>query len=211
MPKLKCTGCKQRFDRDSMVKLPAGNFHSIDCATQYSQASVQRSRAKQLAKTKRDDKKSHTQAKKRIKDNDRSFQINKTQTIFNKWVRCRDINLPCISCNRLDSEILYSGIGGKWDCGHYKTRGAYPELRFEPLNAHKQCKKCNGGSGKYSRKGRSVKEGYDIGLLAKIGQEAFDWVNGPHELKRYTIDDLRLIQAEYKAKTKEIEDEHISS
>ena len=191
MPKLKCTGCKQRFDRDSMIKLPAGNFHSIDCATQYSQASVQRSRAKQLAKTKRDDKKSHTQAKKRIKDNDRSFQLKKTQQIFNRYIRLLDNALPCISsCGE--------PFRAKFDAGHYRSVGANPELRFNELNNNGQCVRCN-------QHLSANLINYRIGLVTRIGREKVEWVEGFHELKRYTIDDLKLIQAEYKDKTKLLE------
>lgn len=149
-------------------------------------------------------RKQHTKAKRELKDNDRSFQIKKTQKIFNKYIRLRDFSEVCISCGRGDLDIEYSGVGGKWDCGHYKTRGAFPELRFEPINAHKQCKRCNGGSGNYSRKDRTVMEEYGIGLLAKIGQEKFDWLNGPHDAKKYTIEELKEIQELYKRKIKEL-------
>ena len=78
-------------------------------------------------------------------------------------------------------------------------------MRFDERNAHKQCKKCNGGSGKYSRKDRSVKEGYDIGLLERVGQETFDWLNGPHAAKNYTLDNLKTIERWYKRKLKRLE------
>lgn len=188
--KLKCTGCKERFEKEGMIKLPAGNFHSIECATRYSQHSVQRSRDKQLAKTNRDDKKSHTKAKKRLNDNDRSFQIKKTQHIFNKYIRLRDRDLPCISCNRLHD--------GQYHAGHYRTVGGNPELRFDPRNCYKQCAPCNN-----HLSGNLVK--YRINLVAIFGMSLIGYLEGPHELKRYTIDDLKLIQAEYGAKVKVLE------
>ena len=159
------------------------------------------------ADTRKKEKSKHTKAKKDIKDEDRSFQIEKTQRVFNAYVRLRDSRMPCISCARADEEIDYSGVGGKWDCGHYKTRGAYPELRFDERNASKQCKKCNGGSGKYSRKARSVKEGFDIGLLERYGQDRLDWLNGPHEPKRYTLSNLKTLQRWFNRKTKRLKKE----
>ena len=131
--------------------------------------------------------------------------IEEAQTEFNAFIRERDKDLPCISCGRVEVEWTR---GGSWDCGHYKTRGAYPELRFDERNAAKQCKKCNGGSGKYSRKDRSVKEGFDIGMRERYGQERLDWLNGPHEPKRYTVKDLKVIQRWYKRKTKRLENEN---
>ena len=195
--KYRCTGCKEYFPKPA-IAINAGKFHSIECATSYAQEKS----AKLKATTA---KKKHTKAKKDIKDEDRSFQIDKTQRVFNAYVRLRDSCMPCISCARADEEIDYSGVGGKWDCGHYKTRGAYPELRFDERNASKQCKKCNGGSGKYSRKARSVKEGFDIGLLERYGQDRLDWLNGPHEPKRYTIANLVTLQKWYKRKIKRME------
>ncbi len=65
------------------------------------------------------------------------------QKAFNAYIRARDAGLPCISCGETNPPDLH---GGQWDCGHFKTVGAYPELRFEERNAHKQCKSCNAGS-----------------------------------------------------------------
>jgi hypothetical protein len=71
------------------------------------------------------------------------------QQAFNAYIRARDADLPCISCGETNPPDLH---GGQWDCGHFKTVGANPELRFEERNAHKQCKSCNAGAGKYTAK-----------------------------------------------------------
>ena len=83
----------------------------------------------------------------------------KVQVKFNAYIRERDKGLPCISCSRMDHEITELGRpGGNWDAGHYRSRGASPELRFEPLNCHRQCKSCNGGAGQYTRKDHTVQK-----------------------------------------------------
>ena len=192
MASLKCCGCKERFEKVGMIKLPGGNFHSIECATQYSQVVTKRSRDRQIAKTKRDDKKSHTQAKKRLNDNDRSFQLKKTQQIFNRYIRIRDRDRGCISC--------CEPFRDKFDAGHYRSVGANPELRFNELNNHGQCVRCN-------QHLSANLISYRIGLVGRIGADKVDWVEGFHELKRYTIDDLKIIQDEYKTKTKKLEDD----
>ena len=126
----------------------------------------------------------------------------KAQTLaFNPYIRLRDINEPCISCGRYDHEIDEKLTGGKWDAGHYLSRGASLELRFNPLNCHKQCKSCNAGSGKFSKKSRTVGEDYTINLILKIGQNQVDWLNGPHSSKKYTIENLKTIQKWFKRKT----------
>ena len=195
--KFRCTGCREYFPSTEKIKIHRGSFHSYECATEHGQRKAKKEKVVK-------EKKAHTQAKNKLKDEDRGFQVDKTQRVFNAYVRLRDSCMPCISCARADEEIDYSGVGGKWDCGHYKTRGAYPELRFDERNASKQCKKCNGGSGKYSRKARSVKEGFDIGLLERYGQDRLDWLNGPHEPKRYTIANLKTLQHWYSRKTKRL-------
>jgi len=128
--------------------------------------------------------------------------IADAQVFFNRYIRLRDGELPCISCGRVKVEWTR---GGEWDCGHYKSRGAFPELRFEELNAHKQCKSCNGGSAKFAKKGHTVGQDYEDNLIKKIGPENVEWLNGPHEPKKYTIEDLKELKKTYQDKIKAIE------
>ncbi|MBC2660095.1 recombination protein NinG [Pseudomonas sp. MSSRFD41] len=126
-------------------------------------------------------------AKERVKP--RSQYMREAQAAFNAWVRERDAKLPCISCGRHHQ--------GKYDAGHYRTVGSNPALRFEPLNCHKQCVPCN-----QHKSGDIVN--YRINLVQRIGVEAVEWLEGPHEPKKYTIEDLKAITAEYRAKTREL-------
>lgn len=121
----------------------------------------------------------------------RADYVREAQAVFNRWVRLRDEALPCISCGRHHQ--------GKYDAGHYRTTAACPELRFDPLNVHKQCSPCN-----TQLSGNIV--AYRLGLIRRIGEESVDWLEGPHEAKRYTIDDLKAIKAEYQAKIKALEE-----
>lgn len=127
-------------------------------------------------------------AKEKIKT--RAEHMKDAQTAFNAWVRARDAGLPCISCGTT-SDIQYAA-------GHFRSAGGHPELRFEPLNVHLQCNRnCN-----------MAKSGnlgpYRIELIKRIGQEKVDWLEGPHEPKRYTIDDLKAIKAHYRALAREL-------
>lgn len=126
-------------------------------------------------------------AKERIKP--KGQYMREAQTAFNAWVRERDAKLPCISCGRFHE--------GQWHAGHYRTVGSSPELRFEPLNIHKQCAPCNN-----HKSGDIVN--YRIELVKRIGAELVEWLEGPHEAKRYTIEDLKAITAEYRSKTREL-------
>lgn len=126
-------------------------------------------------------------AKEKVKT--RAEYMKDAQTAFNAWVRERDSKLPCISCGRHHQ--------GKYDAGHYRTVGSNPALRFEPLNCHRQCSPCN------THKSGDIVN-YRIELVRRIGAELVEWLEGPHEAKRYTIEDLKAITAEYRAKTREL-------
>jgi hypothetical protein len=41
-------------------------------------------------------------------------------------------------------------------------------------------------------------------LVKRIGADKVDWLEGPHEPQRYTIEQLQAIKAEYRAKTREL-------
>lgn len=124
-------------------------------------------------------------AKERIKP--KGQYMREAQAAFNAWIRARDAAQPCISCGRHHD--------GKYDAGHYRTVGSNPALRFEPLNCHKQCVPCN-----QHKSGDIVN--YRISLVVRIGQDKVEWLEGPHEPQRYTIDDLKEIKARYKAMLK---------
>jgi hypothetical protein len=200
----KCTGCGERFPPGELISVPAGKFHSWECATKYATDKKNKKTIKEVAdKVKRNDIK-----KRKEKLKPPSKWLSEAQKWFNKFIRLRDKDDLCISCNRTIKQIQGNDnwkVGGAWDCGHYLTRGAHPELRFEELNAHKQCKSCNGGSGNFSSKSKTVGEKYRVKLIKKIGIENVEWIEGPHEPKKYTIDDLKEIIATYKAKCKELE------
>lgn len=119
----------------------------------------------------------------------RADHMREVQAAFNEWVRLRDADLPCVSCGRHHE--------GQYHSGHYRTVGGNPELRFEPLNAWKQCAPCNN-----HKSGDIVN--YRIELIKRIGVEKVDWLEGPHEPKRYTVEDLKAIKADYRAKSREL-------
>ncbi len=121
-----------------------------------------------------------------------------TQTVFNKYIRERDKGLGCISCGSHAHMMGGSGLGGVWDAGHFRSVGSAPELRLEPKNVNGQCRSCNGF------KGGMPKE-YAQGIVARYGQERLDWLEGHHEAKHYTIDDLEQIRKKYARLTRELE------
>lgn len=201
--KKRCKQCKKYFPAESMKTFPVGTFCTTECAMIFAKDKGNQKRAHERAR--KEERKELRKAKERLKT--RSQWLGEAQEAFNRYIRLRDRDDLCISCDRTLEQIEGSDgwkPGGAWDCGHYKTRGAFPELRFEELNAHKQCKSCNGGSGKYSKKDREVIERYRKKLIKKIGVEKVEWLEGPHKPKKYTIEGLKDIKAYYMAKCKEL-------
>lgn len=112
------------------------------------------------------------------------------------------IGSGCISCGKSQAEIEAAQgwkTGGAWDGGHFLGKGARPELRLEEKNIWLQCKGCNGGSAKYARKGESVRNGFRMGLIERIGLEAVEALEADHRPRKYTIEELKQITAHYRA------------
>ncbi|MCP4492501.1 MAG: recombination protein NinG, partial [Gammaproteobacteria bacterium] len=41
-------------------------------------------------------------------------------------------------------------------------------------------------------------------LVKKIGQDRVDWLEGKHEVRKYTCEDLKEVELKYKQKLKEL-------
>lgn len=117
----------------------------------------------------------------------RGEHIAEAQKEFNAYIRERDRNLSCISCGRFHQ--------GQWHAGHYRTTAAAPELRFHEDNVHKQCAPCN-----HDLSGNIVE--YRKGLAEKIGEEKVAWLEGKHEQKKYTFEELKDLKKTYREKTR---------
>jgi hypothetical protein len=82
----------------------------------------------------------------------------KAQLIFNEYIRLRDKDLPCISCD-LPKETKQAG--------HYYPTQGYDGLRFDAVNCNGECAGCNCFD-------ESHLIGYGENLLDRVGQVEFD-------------------------------------
>ncbi len=119
----------------------------------------------------------------------RSQWLREAQAAFNKVIRLRDAKLPCVSCLRFHD--------GSYDAGHYRTVGSSPALRFDEANVHRQCVPCN-----QHLHGNTV--AYRAELLRRVGPAEVDRIEGPHDPKKYTVDDLREIRDRYRSLAREM-------
>ena len=172
----KCKVCKADYVPQKMGQ----RVCSPECAL--SLAVSQRGKAEKVARVKE-----RRADKEKLKT--RSDWMREAQAAFNLFIRLRDADEPCISCGRHHT--------GQYHAGHFLSVGARPELRFEERNVHKQCSACNNHLA-----GNIVL--YRKALFSKIEAGGVDWLEGPHEPKKYTIDDLKQIKVTYTAKVKEL-------
>lgn len=163
---------------------------SPDCAVAIARGRQEKKR-KELAQVERREIKVR---KEKLKS--RADHLREAQAAVNEYVRLRDAHLPCISCDSTpnDHDLI---TGSRWDAGHYRSVGACPELRFEPLNIHRQCVKCN-----RNLSGNAVE--YRIRLVQRIGADKVTWIEGPHPARKYTVEEIKAIKIEYRAKTREL-------
>ena len=180
MGKLKtCKVCKDKFTQQR----PLQSVCSHECS--FTLITLAKTKAERIAT--QESRKTIRLQKEKLKT--RSEHAKETQAAFNEYIRLRDIHLPCISCGRYHD--------GQYHAGHYRTVGAHPELRFEELNVHKQCSVCN------NHKSGNIVE-YRINLAKKIGLDKLEWLEGNHEQKRYSVEELKAIKEKYKCLTKQI-------
>lgn len=168
-----CGGEYKRRNMGHVVCCP------MPCGVEYHR---QKERKKQ-EKAERADTKRRKEALKSL-----SEWLKEAQEWCNRYIRLRDHGQPCISCGTVKSS--------KWDAGHYRTVAAAPELRFHPMNIHKQCGwNCN------TNKSGNVVE-YRIELVKRIGKKNVEWLEGPHELQHLRIEDAKEIKVYFQEQCK---------
>ena len=91
----------------------------------------------------------------------------KAQDIFNKWIRMRDYDQRCISCN-----------GPVEQAGHYFSSGHYSALTFNEMNVNGQCVRCN-----CFIHGNLIH--YRIGLVLKYGEKIVKELEKQSEVRTY--------------------------
>ena len=145
--------------------------------------------AQKKAKEKREYAKETRRRRAVMNNNDRRWLMTRCHFYFHEYIQLRDAPEPCIDCG------LFAVAG--WQAGHFKTQGAYPELRFHWANVAKQCSQCN----KHGLHGTAR---YRMNLVKKIGEDMVRFLEGPHQAQKLTIEDMRDIIQWFKDQTKQL-------
>lgn len=183
----KCKQCKEWFQPTRPIQPCCGFNCELKHATEHAKKKADDRELQERNRIKKEAREAR-KAKRDYMDNDRSHQLKLTQAVFNAWIRFRDEGEPCNSCGR--------STGCKMNAGHFLSVGSSPELRFHPLNCNIQCEHCN------VYKSGNIAE-YKPRLIEKIGLANVEWLEGPHEPKKYTCEQLREIRAFYAKLTRD--------
>ena len=178
----KCRICKQEFNPCRPLQVVCSPI----CALQLSE----QDRVKKYNKEQKAIRKQTKQELEKFKT--RSEWIKQAQVAFNSYIRYRDKDQTCICCGK---RLNDPAIGGGFDCGHYRSTGSAPHLRFTEANAHGQTKHCNRWRG-----GRAVD--YRLGLIARIGLQAVEDLESDQTPRKWTISELQEIIRIYRDKLK---------
>jgi hypothetical protein len=171
--KRRCAICREQFTPRSMTHKAC----KPECAVALGQQLNQKRERK-------------ADAERRARLKTRREWMAETQVAFNAYRRevCRLAGYGCICCG---APLDWSG--NNVDAGHYRSVGSAPHLRFIENNVWAQTKKCN-------RFGAGRAVDYRLGLIARIGLEAVEALEADDAPRKHTIEELRTIRDEYRAK-----------
>ena len=125
--------------------------------------------------------------KKEFKENDKSTLLKLAQSVVNKYIRLRDLNKPCISCEHIGERQIHAG--------HYRPMGNNQQLRFYTLNIFAQCSICNNYlSGNLAE--------YRLNLIKKIGLSKVEEIEANQERGNYSVEYLQRLIKVFRKKIK---------
>ena len=198
--KRKCKNCGERV-RDYIV-LNNVAYCSFESAVQYGN----KNKAKGAEIVRKASDKKHAARKKEFKLSDITHQHKLTQASFNrlrvlqekKWFADRGLEPECISCGKQNMD---------WCCGHFKSRGAQGNLRYDEKNTYLQCNRyCNMAlSGNIS--GNKTTRGYVAGLFVRFREASksiIDYCESNTTVKKWTGEELQEMRKQFYKQIKEL-------
>ena len=175
----RCRYCRKKLGEDFVV-FGLSKFCCFEHAVSYSKDNKDKG-YKEIAKQERREIK---QAKEKLKT--AGEYVKEAQAAVNRYIRARDFNKPCISCGSMPTN---DGLikGQRVDAGHFRSTGSARHMRFNLLNIHKQCVKCNRWLS-----GNVVE--YRVRLIERIGLERVEALENDNSLRSFNIDYLKRIK-----------------
>lgn len=160
-----------------MQKRPLQYLCSVSCAYKYSRKQSEKKERKELI-----------EKKKSLLTHKDYIQL--LQKVVNTFIRLRDKDQNCISC-----DITLQGK--KYDAGHFYPT-TYQVLRFHEDNIHAQCVRCN-----RDLHGNQIE--YMPRLEKKIGLDKLQWLHAHrHDRLELSIPEIQEKIKYYKLKIKDL-------
>jgi len=164
---------------------------SPDCAIDKAKSDGIKERARDIKRVGIERRRKTRELKESLKTHSKWLQ--ELQVIFNRFIRLRDSGQPCISCGTTKDV--------KYDAGHFYSVGAYPNLRINEHNVHKQCSNnCN-----IHLSGNLAE--YAIRLPERIGVDAFIELQSiRHKVSlKLSIPEIKDLKSHYRKLIKHLE------
>ena len=201
--KCKAPSCGASYDCE-VDHPPFRNWCSTDCAIEIARARQDKARAKAAAKKDRQRRESRREWDRETRRRKVALRTRKDwekilQRTFNDYIRARDYLLPCISCGKFHAQEWQ---GSMWDCGHFLSVGSHPELRFHEANAHRQHSVCNRGAAKSKINDKTMQAQYRERLIDRIGLDTVEWLEGPHDPLKLTVEEMEYLLQHYRRQIK---------
>lgn len=173
----KCKVCKNEF---KPIYTTAQSTCSLNCALKYAE----------LKKSKE-----WNERKKILKEKSSTVQdyLKIAQMVFNHYIRLRDEEKPCISCEKQLKK-------GNIDAGHMWSAGGHSNVRFNEYNVNAQCSRpCN------KDKAGDINN-YRIGFIKRYSIEKLDELDSIAKIeKKFTKEELKELITTYKQKIKNVQ------
>lgn len=175
----RCSWCKKKVQGDQAIVGGLRAFCSFEHLKEYQNSQKGKQYVKQAQD--KEKRKQRSIAKEKLKT--AGDYVKEAQAAVNAYIRFRDRHDGCISCGSMPENKL----GGTFDAGHYRSRGSAGHLRFNLLNIHKQCVRCN-------RYGSGQAVEYRINLIKKIGADNVEKLETDNSIRKFDIEYLKRIK-----------------
>lgn len=183
-----CKICKEKFVPKFSTLEPV--CQKYDCKVQFAMETHAKQKASKEKKAKQDNSKEKAILKEKLKT--LSEYEAEAKKSFQHWIRLRDKDLPCISCNNPKP--------ADWCGSHYFSAGVYSGLMFDERNCNGACNTyCNKYlSGNLLEYRKGLVKRYGLGFVEKLESEADEKRN-----YKYTKSELIAKKMQYDIKIKE--------
>jgi hypothetical protein len=183
----RCKICKSKFIQKRALQPVCDTY---ECKVAYALNVAEKSKQRKI----KQEEDINLLFKEKAENKKLTYLLNNVKNLCHEYIRLRDKNLPCISCNN------------QWNidfqAGHFYKAELYSNLKFDENNISGQCRNCN------LRKDGNV-SGYRAGIIQRYGEEhlkQLDDIAKEFKQSNYKWDreELETLRKHYKEKIKEL-------